>query len=372
MDLETFIARAVEKWGERFGYERCGEWNGWDARLDFLCRKCEEYFSQTPKLHLKGVGCKKCGRYIFRTNDGFIAEAKKLHGDKYDYSRVEYVNTGTKIWIGCAVHGWFQQRPTCHLRPQGCSDCGKEAQRITADIWLARFREAHGDKYEYPFFEATRSCEDKIEIICPTHGLWNTTTLKHHANGVGCPTCGAGIPTTQEFITRAHLIPGYKERYDYSEIVYVKAVETVTITCIKHKSKFNQVAYHHLRGTEGCPKCQLRGWSKKQIHWLEYVESTTEGGPIQHQLNGGEYHIPGTKYRADGWRPETNTIYEFHGSLWHAHPSHPGYQKNEIHPLINNKTWEQVYQDTLKKEQRIRELGFNLVVMWEHEFKLKT
>ena len=99
------------------------------------------------------------------------------------------------------------------------------------------------------------------------------------------------------------------------------------------------------------------------------MEETAEGGTIHHKMNGGEFRIPGTRYHADGWRPDTNTVYEFHGTLWHGHPSHPDYIEDGPHPVISNKTWGQVYKDTLKKEQKIRDLGFNLVVMWEHEWK---
>ena len=53
----------------------------------------------------------------------FVERARQIHGDKYDYSRVEYVNMSTKIIIGCKKHGWFEQKPTYHLDGCGCIYC---------------------------------------------------------------------------------------------------------------------------------------------------------------------------------------------------------------------------------------------------------
>lgn len=86
---------------------------------------------------------------------------------------------------------------------------------------------------------------------------------------------------------------------------------------------------------------------------------------IQHAENGGEYCIPETKYRADGYCKETNTIYEFHGDYWHGNPKL--FDKDKMN-MVSKKTFGELYQRTLEKEEIIKKLGYNLVVMWERDW----
>ena len=68
-------------------------------------------FKQSPSKHMLGQGCKYCNGGFKKTNDEFIIDAKKVHGDKYDYSIVKYTNNKTKVDIICPIHGGFKQRP---------------------------------------------------------------------------------------------------------------------------------------------------------------------------------------------------------------------------------------------------------------------
>jgi hypothetical protein len=106
--------------------------------------------------------------------------------------------------------------------------------------------------------------------------------------------------------------------------------------------------------------CAPAGYSQVSIRWLE-----TLGDGIQHAENGGEFRIPGTRYRADGYNPTTNTVYEFHGTYWHGDPR--VYEPNEFN-TVSKCTFGELYQKTLAKEAIIKELGFNLIVMWEYDF----
>jgi G:T-mismatch repair DNA endonuclease (very short patch repair protein) len=86
---------------------------------------------------------------------------------------------------------------------------------------------------------------------------------------------------------------------------------------------------------------------------------------IQHAENGGEYIISNSKYKADGYCKETNTIIEFHGDFWHGNPKI--YNTNQINQ-VNKKTFGELYNKTIKKEDFIKEQGYNLVVIWERDF----
>lgn len=120
------------------------------------------------------------------TNDTFIEKAKKIHGDKYDYSKVNYVNKTTKVKIICPIHGEFEQRPDDHLHKQaGCPKCGRGV--YTQDAFIQKCRKIHGNKYDYSK-TIYKSIKDKIIITCPEHGDFEQLT-RAHLQGEGCFKC---------------------------------------------------------------------------------------------------------------------------------------------------------------------------------------
>lgn len=88
-------------------------------------------FSQRAKDHLEGRGCPKCGRITQASNKrigviNFVKKATKVHGNLYDYSKVEYVTHYSPVIIVCKEHGEFKQQPLVHLRGHGCKKCSKK------------------------------------------------------------------------------------------------------------------------------------------------------------------------------------------------------------------------------------------------------
>jgi hypothetical protein len=108
----------------------------------------------------------------------------------------------------------------------------------------------------------------------------------------------------------------------------------------------------------------MKQYSKQQIEWLNFLQKYY-GISVEHACNDGEYRIPETRYYADGFCRDTNTIYEYHGDYWHGNP--------RIFPSDNfNKsakcTYGELYDNTYKRESEIRGLGYNLVVIWESDW----
>ena len=127
-----------------------------------------------------------------KTTKQFIEEARLVHGDRYDYSKSEYVNATTKIIIVCPIHGEFSQRPCDHLNGHGCKHCfyeenGKQS-RLDFKGFLSRARSIHGDKYTYNQ-DTYKGVDSNIEITCPIHGIFVQKGF-NHINGQGCPKCG--------------------------------------------------------------------------------------------------------------------------------------------------------------------------------------
>ena len=124
------------------------------------------------------------GRY---TVLNFIEKARKIHGDKYDYSKVEYIDHYTKVCVICPIHGEFYISPKDHLTKRGCRKCFYERIRYTKEKFIEESYKVHGDKYDYSKVEYINS-RTKVCIICPIHGeFWQTP--KSHIQNTGCPRC---------------------------------------------------------------------------------------------------------------------------------------------------------------------------------------
>ena len=100
--------------------------------------------------------------------DAFIAKARKVHGNKYDYSKVNYVNAHTKVIITCPIHGDFEQLPYDHLRGKNCPICSHGSVRHPIEWFLENAHKVHGDKYDYSKVDY-KGLHTKVTIICPKH-----------------------------------------------------------------------------------------------------------------------------------------------------------------------------------------------------------
>lgn len=126
------------------------------------------------------------------TLESFIERSNKIHNNKYDYSKVDWMNTKIKVEIICPVHGSFFQKPYKHLEGQGCPDCRKNAT-VTQDEFIRRAKQIHGEStYDYSRVKY-ENMWTPVEIICPIHGPFFQTPAKHVKTGKyaaeGCPAC---------------------------------------------------------------------------------------------------------------------------------------------------------------------------------------
>lgn len=184
-----FIRRAKLLHKDKYDYSKT-EYVNYKTPVCIICPVHGEFW-QIPSNHLMGRGCIKCGGKCRLDNEAFIERARKVHHNKYDYSRVEYTNNSTKICIVCPVHGEFWQIPNDHLRGEGCPKCANSKLRkmysSTKDEFIEKARRIHGDKYDYSKVEYINSTT-KINIICPEHGEFLCTPANHLRNR-GCPVC---------------------------------------------------------------------------------------------------------------------------------------------------------------------------------------
>jgi predicted nucleic acid-binding Zn-ribbon protein len=214
-----------------------------------------------------------------KTKEQFITEAQKVHGDKYDYSKVEYVNAKTKVCIICPIHGEFYQTPDHHLRAYGCPDCGDNNKKLTTEQFIEKSIEKHGNKYDYSKVNYVNG-KTKVCIICHIHGEFYQRP-DHHLGGQGCPDCGENKKTTEDFIKEVIEIHGNK--YDYSKVEYVNTKTKICIICPEH-GEFYQTPENHLQG-KGCSDC---GGTKKKTT-EEFIEKSKE-------VHGDKYDYSKVEY----------------------------------------------------------------------------
>lgn len=226
------------------------------------------------------------------SQDEFIKRARKIHGDKYNYDKAVYTKQSENVIITCPKHGDFLQTPRKHLVGHGCPKCGTEnaisKRRPTIESILQRFKEIHHDKYTYEIEEEYRSNRDKIKIICPRHGAFYQSVASH-LHGQGCPKCGieklssSMASTKEEFISKAKAIFG--DQYNYDEVEYVNNKTKVKVICPKHGA-FWAVPNNHIANHSGCPKC-----ASPISKWEQDVADTIASLGVQvEQSNRGILH----------------------------------------------------------------------------------
>lgn len=277
MDIESrkkiFFERVAQKFGDRFDLSSV-EYINDKTKVRIKC-DVHGWFDISPCNFLKSpCGCPKCstkhgGSLRSMTKEGFITKSRSVHGDKYDYSKVEYVDKETDVCIVCPKHGEFFQKPVYHLMGYGCQKCGLESRSSSQSKGLEKFLEdakaIHGDLYDYSKVEYINAMT-KVCIICPTHGeFWQEP--HNHLKGCGCPYCVNKFKKTDDFIRQASFI--HQGKYSYEKSVYVNAHTKIEITCPQHGS-FWQTPFNHLHG-HGCPKCvsPISKWEKEVFEFVQ-------------------------------------------------------------------------------------------------------
>ena len=194
LSTEEFIDRSIQKHGNRYDYSKVNYINA-KTKIHIIC-KTHGSFLQNPFDHLYGKGCPKCKTEILKNfnrldTKEFIKRAINIHKNKYDYSKVNYINSITKVCIICKKHGEFWQTPNNHLRKRTCPKCANKIRNInnikSKENFIQESKKIHG-KYDYSKINYIDR-RTKIEIVCPKHGSFWQTPDKHLNQKQGCPKC---------------------------------------------------------------------------------------------------------------------------------------------------------------------------------------
>jgi hypothetical protein len=285
-----------------------------ETKIIIICSKHGE-FTQTPSAHINGQGCPHCGiesahNLQKKSNEDFIKQCKDIHGDIYDYSKVQYTTCKDIIIIICNTHGEFIQIASEHLSGKGCIKCRNDKlsidRRYSLETVINNAKEIHGDKYDYSLVEYINN-STSFKIICnkkykdgTTHGIFTQSYQCHVTNG------------------------------------------------------------------SGCPRCSLNGFSKSQIEWLEFLMTKLQINIINIK-NEKEHRITGSFKLADGYCKELNTIFEYDGCYFHGCPK--CYTNRDHVNTRCNKTFQELYDRTIEKETFCKEQGYKYISIWECDWK---
>lgn len=298
---EEFIQKAKAIHGDKYDYSQVNYVDS-VTPVTVICREHGCTFKIRPAMHLSGQGCKLCGQKkvaesLSDTQESFLEKARKVHGDRYDYSLVEYKGSDKKVLIKCREHGAFPQTPHMHLRGRGCPVCGRKAadenRKKGLEYFLRQAHAVHGDKYDYSQVDL-KTRREEVTIICPIHGPFRQQPYNHTVQRQGCPWCARvanAIKITKDtewFLEKAHEIHG--DRFDYSETKYVSARTKLCIICHAkddgghEHGRFWVTPQQHLTATGGCNKC---GHPKHTIEW--FIQKAR-------QVHGDAYSYDNTVY----------------------------------------------------------------------------
>ena len=267
------ITQFKETHGNKYDYSKVKYENS-EKKVTIIC-ETHGPFKQSPTNHKNGSGCPKCAGKGMLSQKEIIEQFKETHGERYDYSKVNYTGHSKKVIIICKIHGLFKQKPGEHKKGSGCPKCAGNKQFSTDEI-VQIFKKVHGDRYDYTKVNY-KSSSSSIEIICKEHGIFKQTPGAHKT-GQGCPKCAGFGFTTKDIIQQFEAVHGKK--YDYSLVKYEHKHKPVTIICKLH-GKFNQYINDHLRGI-GCRTCNI-GWFKPKI--LQFIESIENKRSIKNGSN---------------------------------------------------------------------------------------
>lgn len=182
---EEFLNRIKDIHGDAYDYSLVS-YKNMHSDIDIIC-PIHGIFTQKAYKHLQGRRCPQCFGTHKKTKEEFIEEARKVHGDKFDYANVEYRTCEDNVEIKCKTCGTvFFQKPYSHLQGKGCGFCNGGKQ-LTTEQFVQKAKMVHGDDYDYSEVDYKNN-STKVRIVCKIHGAF-LQAPNDHLDGSGCPVC---------------------------------------------------------------------------------------------------------------------------------------------------------------------------------------
>ena len=282
-----FIKKSKERFGDKFNYSKV-EYINSNTPVTLICKEHGEFNVDMYKhLHSKDGLCPLCNKITVNKEkaNAFIKKSKERFGDKFDYSKVEYVDSHAPVTLICKEHGEFRVNMYTHLYSKDglcplCKDDTVEFRRggchhLSTEYLINKCQHFYGDKYDYSKvkYKGGSAKTEKVEIICPGHGSFFKCIDNICKRDCGCPKCAKekyaenrklndAISNGNKFIENSK--KKFGDRFDYSKVKYINCQTPITLICKEHGVRFNITPNVHLNTKfGGCKECHK-----------EYIEST--------------------------------------------------------------------------------------------------
>lgn len=261
---EEFVEKAVAVHGDVYDYSLTCYVKS-KEKVIIACKLHGDY-TIAPNSHLAGQGCKACGVESRASkqrgsNELFLKKAKETHGDRYDYSKVNYFNISTEVQIICSKHGSFLQTPKIHYK-SGCPNCAleklSEVNRKGTDRFIQQAIEKYGNKYDYSLVDYI-NCKTPVKIILegeilevkPEYFLSKTIQRK---------TFKKITKSTNKELFLKEVESIYGDKNDYTNTIVGNSRGKIDVVCKEH-GEFTVYMQNHFKG-QGCPQCSAINYSK--------------------------------------------------------------------------------------------------------------
>jgi hypothetical protein len=370
---EECISAFIKVHGDKYDYSKV-QYISSRIKVCIVCKKHGEFW-QVPSGHLSGKGCLSCNSKV--DLNYFINRAKLVHNNKYDYTKVSYIDYETKVCIICPIHGEFWQTPHSHIRGRVCIKCGYDmtGKRNSSSLesFIQKSIEVHGNKYSYDKTIYVNAIS-KVIIYCKIHGYFEQTP-REHLVGCGCKRCGTIkvgkdlVMSIGDFINKANNIHGIGT-YLYNKVIYRDVISKVCIICPKH-GEFWQIAHSHVQG-HGCPVCSA---SKGENSIRNYLSKNN----IEFEYEYSFFDLKGPGGRPlefDFYLPSKNILIEYDGAQ-HFKPVCFGgmsveqaienFKKSQERDIIKNKYCEDkkinLLRISYKEYKKIHDILNNKILM---------
>ena len=391
------------------------EYSGSAGKGVAICPVHGEFLISANAL-MNGIGCKPCsmaesGRKRAMTQEGFILRATKVHGGKYDYSKVVYVNSQKPVIVVCPSHGEFSQSANAHLTGRGCRKCFSESVgekcKLSQEEFVSRLK-ALNTGYGVDLVRYN-GMGKPVTLVCKDHGHFSAIAGNVLYNKSGCPKCAREAvgrksrKSLDYYVEKSRTVHG--DRFEYLGVEYRDSAAYLRVLCSDH-GEFLQLAQDHIKGV-GCAKCAVDIYDhlsflsmSTRVHGSRYDYSQTAysgalskvtivckvHGPFvqtpSSHINGQgcprcanvgpsdaqveisnfmsqftevmeEAPIGESRKRVDVFLPEYSLAIEYHGLIWHS-------TRFKSDP-----------RDDYKKHKQLEALGVRTIHIYEDEWKLR-